>query len=65
MNNEEWKDSDVVGKTAEKLNRMSVQYLFRGYYYDRERCRHTTPQVFDFTTMRTESIERPGGKDSG
>lgn len=58
VNNPEWKDGQVVEQTAEQLERQSVQYQFRGYYYDRDRVRRTTPFISGFTSMMMDTAAK-------
>jgi hypothetical protein len=55
VNNPEWKDGSVVEQTAQQLERQSVQYQFRGYYYDREKTRRTTPFQSGLSSLMLET----------
>jgi hypothetical protein len=45
VNNNDWKDADVVKENQVLLRRNSIQSLFKGYYYDKHNHQVATPST--------------------
>ena len=45
VNNNDWKDADVVKENQVLLRRNSIQALFKGYYYDKHNHQAATPST--------------------
>ena len=45
VNNNDWKDADLVKDNQLLLRRNSIQALFKGYYYDKNNHQVATPST--------------------
>lgn len=58
VNNPEWKDGSIVEEHAKDLDRQSVQLQFRGYYFDKDRPRRTTPFQSGLQSLMLETAQK-------
>ncbi len=57
VNNNDWKDADVVKENQMLLRRNSVQALYKGYYYDKNNHQFATPSTKQNSVM-LESVSK-------
>lgn len=57
VNNNDWKDQDVVKENSLLLRRDSVQNLFKGYHYDKFHTQLATPSTKQ-NTIQVDSISK-------
>jgi len=64
VNNNEWKDADLVSENKDLLRRNSIQDLFKGYYFDKTQGNNkTAPPSTKASTVNNDSINGGGGKE--